>query len=559
MKRTLKLISLVLTVAIIFTLGAVGCSGGKGIEETVTYKPLPGNLNTYLIQNPDRGYRGEWYTVFKASRENASEKDTWSTIYLDDGYEANTKKIDQIYDLYTKDGLLNTTKLFLWQVNMTIGLNNLDELPKELFDLYDYMFDICRRDKIKLLARFSYGAGVYTTNATQEGKEYLARVCADEEHMIMHTKQLGEFLKGNSDAIHKITSGFIGNGEMVYEFQWPEVNYNNVIKAVVENICVPNDLYFSVRVPKYKLGLVNAEPDYQYLNLIGHNNDGVFGESERYEHGGGCNQINHNFDITGPGQCQEYDLGGTHENNTWYEYVCETAAYTPQSGEMYTIDGLEGRWPTGLAVILQMAHQRYTTLSHWHTMYENFGRYHTMQSWIDNELITEEILDEHGIIYDPSWFYDENGDPMERNPYEFLRDHLGYKIEAQSATFKGTLGKGKSLNVNMSFKNYGFAAPFCLTSGFAILNDDYEVVSNVDVGDPDSWISLPVDYYTTERNTSVQNDIISYNLEADLTLPKESGKYYIGFYLKNTMDDFACLSNDEGFENGYNILYEFEI
>ncbi len=73
-------------------------------------------------------------------------------------------------------------------------------------------------------------------------------------------------------------------------------------------------------------------------------------------------------------------------------------------------------------------------------------------------------------------------------------------------------------------------------------------------------MSLPADYYVTEKTSSVQNDVINYNLKADLTLPKESGKYYIAFYLKNGMDDFASLSNNLDFEgDGYNILHEIEI
>ncbi|MBQ2799717.1 MAG: DUF4832 domain-containing protein, partial [Ruminiclostridium sp.] len=164
-----------------------------------------------------------------------------------------------------------------------------------------------------------------------------------------------------------------------------------------------------------------------------------------------------------------------------------------------------------------------------------------------------------GIIYDPNWFVDEDGVEIHRNPYEFIRDHLGYKLVTDKATFKGEVGKGTTLNVDMSFKNYGFAAAFFLESGFAVLNDDYEVVSSVKAGDPSKWISLPADYYATERNSSVQDDVINYNVAADITLPKESGKYYIAFYLKNSMDDYASLSNYLEFEEGHNILHEIVI
>ena len=102
-----------------------------------------------------------------------------------------------------------------------------------------------------------------------------------------------------------------------------------------------------------------------------------------------------------------------------------------------------------------------------------------------------------------------------------------------------------------------------LESGFAILDENYNPVSSVKAGEPDKWYNLAPDYYVTERKSSVQNDVLTHNISAELTLPKESGKYYIAFYLKNTMNDFSTLSNDSNsiaFEgDGYNILHEIEI
>ena len=554
MRMKLKLVAISLALTILFTLGAVGCSGGEPIDTQVTYKALSGSNDTWLFDNPDRGYRGEWYTVFKATRGEDADEDTWNTLYLDDGFEANKKKIDWIYGIYLPGTMKATTRLMLWQVNMSVGLNTADELPEELYELFEYMFDLCRKDRIKLLARFSYGASIDKTIVNLEDRPELAKVCADEEHMVMHTKQIGEFIKDHTDVIHKLSSGWIGNGEMVAGFQWPPVDFNTVIKAILENICVPNGLYFTVRSPQYKLDLVEAEPDYPYLSLIGHNHDGIFGEQDNYSWNSGCYAYNHNFDVTGSGQCQVFDMGGKHTKNDWWTYICETAAYTPQSGEMYVNSHLVGmdRVPSGLQVILQLAHHRFTTMSHWHTLYESKGQDNVMQRWVDNESVTMEQLDENGIIYDPAWFYDKDGNLLDRNPYEFIRDHLGYKVVVQNATFKGTLGKNKTVNVDLKLKNYGFAAAFCLTSGFAVLDEDYKVVSTVEAGDPEKWYSHdPENWQSTE--------VLEHTVAADLTLPSEKGKYYIAFYLKNTMDNFAFISNDVDFENGYNILYEFEI
>ena len=221
-----------------------------------------------------------------------------------------------------------------------------------------------------------------------------------------------------------------------------------------------------------------------------------------------------------------------------------------------------------MEVILQMAHHRFTTLSSWHTLGEatsgtNTADTNVMIRWIELERVTPEILEANGILYDPNWFKDENGNTITRNPYEFIRDHLGYKLVAESSNLSGKLGRLGKLKVDLSLKNYGFAAAFMLESGFAILDSKYNVVSTVKAGEPDKWYNLAPDYYVTERKSSAQGDVLTHKIEAELDLPEASGTYYVAFYLKNTMNDFATLSNDPEsipFKGeGYNILHTIQI
>ncbi len=143
---------------------------------------------------------------------------------------------------------------------------------------------------------------------------------------------------------------------------------------------------------------------------------------------------------------------------------------------------------------------------------------------------------------------DANGNTVSRNCYEFIRDHLGYKIVAENVKLNAADGK---IKVDMSFKNYGFAAAFNMTSGFAILNEKYEVVTEVESGNPDTWYSHdPENWRSTE--------VLDYSLSAELDAPTASGTYYVAFFLRNTQGVGAQLSNEVQFENEYNILYSFE-
>ena len=108
------------------------------------------------------------------------------------------------------------------------------------------------------------------------------------------------------------------------------------------------------------------------------------------------------------------------------------------------------------------------------------------------------------------------------------------------------------IKVDMGFKNYGFSAAFNLTSGFAILNDKYEVVSEVEVGDPTKW-------YSHDPENWKSNVVLDHSITAELDAPTEKGTYYVAFYLKNTMGVGAQLSNSVQFENNQNLLFAFNV
>ncbi len=539
-----RILSLILTFTIL--LACVGCGTNKYVEvsENISYAKLPGNLNTYLYDNPDRGYRTEMLLTIKDKRDG-TETD-WRTLCVSDGIEANRKKMLDLFSLYCPGNIYSPKLIIMYIILADYRDREISDGALEILDLF---FERCRESKKKGIFRIGYHLEVqYDHRRNEECKQALLNICATEETMLAHIEQLKPFIAKNKDAIHKLSSGFIGMaGEMVYAYQYPTVNYDNIIKAVVEKLAVPNGLYYSVRQPKYKLELLKNDPGYKYADIIGFNNDAIYGETTK----------------------SGWNSGGWQKDfpsNNWWEYTIENAYRTPQSGEMLvnpsyiTGSRYTEKVPSGLEVILELAHLRYNTFSHWHTLGENYGKDNVMQRWIDNEIITPELLDSVGVPYDPSWFTDINGKYIQRNPYEFIRDHLGYKLEAQNATVSGQLGKEGKLTVDLNLKNYGFSAAFCLNSGFAILDSEYNVVSAVEAGDPEKWYGLRPSYFTTERNSSVLDDLMTHKVSAELTLPKKSGKYHIAFYLKNDMNDFACLSNDMPYEgDGYNILYSLEI
>ena len=104
----------------------------------------------------------------------------------------------------------------------------------------------------------------------------------------------------------------------------------------------------------------------------------------------------------------------------------------------------------------------------------------------------------------------------------------------------------------MSLKNYGFSAAFNMKSGFALLDDQGAVVSEVLCGEPEKWYNRNPDDYSDYSSPE-------YSLSCNLKLPEKSGRYRVAFFLKNDGGQYAHLANHVLFINGYNVLHTFDI
>ncbi|MBQ2799716.1 MAG: DUF4874 domain-containing protein, partial [Ruminiclostridium sp.] len=402
-----RIIALILSVTLVASLAA-GCNAGgmsDNSSETIEFsgetlefefEPLSagevvtnstgligsiaGRTNDQLLyQNPDRGYRTTinfqiiqnhpdpddptktTNTCDKITRNsngtvssNPDSKCKHDIRYYYCNLDSESKKevvdylTDRIYLSYSKTDY--KSKLILLQ-SALVGLGPVKTLPEGVFEAYDLLFSKLRSKGVKVLFRVGYHGIQLNWQVSEENKQEHLKKGASEENMLAHIDQLAPFLIENGDILFKMSSGFIGSGgEMAYNYQYPIVNYDTVIKAIVEKICVPLGITYSVRMPQYKIDLLNNDPDYKYANIIGFNNDAMFGETENYGWNSGCLQYNHNFDAKlGQHKCERVDNYGTHYKNDWWNYMCENAAYTPQSGEMFHRSGTTGvnKEPTG--------------------------------------------------------------------------------------------------------------------------------------------------------------------------------------------------------------------
>ena len=506
-------------------------------EITITLTPYTADvMQNIFMYNPDRGFRTDFLIKIH------------ELVPLVDNQKELTEEIASKFDIYFGK-LKEPCHLAFAYIYLTEWHDK--ELSDDALRCISAVFNYCRTKKYKLMVNFCYNENfAIPYEGGPEYQQKLASECADEATILKHIDQLSPVVSEYKDCIYDFTTGFIGYvGEWAPSYQYPLVSYETVTKAIVEKLCVPNGLYFSTRVPEYKTDIMEKDPSWPYYDYISYSNCAMYGEQTKPDWHSACLQVNHN----GTGA----ETGCTrlkHEANTMWEYMCEKGGYTPQGGEMYTANAMnrQGTIPSGREMILELAHHWHSTFSFWHGKYDtptsDPNVINIMEEW-DKEEITEAWLKEEGIIYDPNWFLDDEGNTVERTCYEFIRDHLGYKLVADKATVKAD---GEKITVDISFKNYGFAAAFNLMSGFAVLDENYEVVSEVMVGDPSKWYSHDPDNWKS-------TEVLEYSLSGELEIPSAEGEYSIAFFLRNSAGIGAQLSNDVEFENEYNILYNFTV
>ena len=73
-----------------------------------------------------------------------------------------------------------------------------------------------------------------------------------------------------------------------------------------------------------------------------------------------------------------------------------------------------------------------------------------------NKMISEAELVEFGMPVSKDYFEDQSGNTIDRTAYDYIRDHLGYRLELQSTQFNISAA---NVNFSTDIINRGFAAP----------------------------------------------------------------------------------------------------
>ena len=396
----------------------VGVAAQKEVHRTFRGICVDDSHGLEGIYNPERGLRLE--VAIDVEREN----------YLWDpkNYPDITSYLTKESAFYAADSISLVQSYFY--LTGYVG----KDLPSEAFRTMDTYFDALRKDGKKAVLRFAYESDF-------NGR---AAMGPTEAELIRHTEQLKPLLEKNKDVIQVVQAGMIGAwGEWHSSYRGLE-NSDATKRNVLQSICrmTPVGRAIQIRVPEYKNLLDTASVDYERVSF---HDDFIVIKPHRWD-------------------------GGMSEGTPAFKQIVHESSYLPVDGEMpwgswsmsKDPDDPDAGWIIdGVGVARQLFLQHFTSLSAIHNYKEkNTKDKYSMMYWKETP-ITEAYLQQHHMPVSGGYFRKKDGTTVQRTAFDYIRDHLGYRIELQELNIYPLSGKEKgSVSVELSLINRGFSTLF---------------------------------------------------------------------------------------------------
>jgi hypothetical protein len=340
------------------------------------------------------------------------------------------------------------------------------------------------------------------------------------ERILGHVDQLAPLIRRNADIIAVMQAGFVGAwGEWhssKHRLQEDHEALSRIIAKVLE--VLPADRMTQVRVPKYKrwclegaalkaLVPVTAANAHSGIPAarIGFNNDGFLAGKTC---GGTWTEAPF---FSNPG-------------NPEFDTMTAESPYLMVDGELFYSD--QAGPVDGLQAMQRLRLHHYTSLSLMHSYSEREGKPFSIDRWM-TEPLTEAQVTAAKLPLSDQYFRDVYGQALPRTVFEYIRDHLGYRLELQRATFPATAAPGQTLPLRVELTNRGFSAPHNPRPVFmVVVTPDNQVIAQpIENADPRLWQPFaPGD---------AEFAPLTHTLTAELALPAtlKPGWYRLGLWL----------------------------
>ena len=482
-------------------------TGDSNNTQTIRYHGIrpddPGGRDG--LTNPERGFRLESYIGQppggKMWGQGAWLKEQVSKGYSDNWFLMNTYRY-KAYGITLHQAYCYLTEFY----DMPLSDEQLTYIQRSL--------DRMRQAGQKVLLRFAYEKSTSPKNGPTA------------ERILQHLDQLAPIIKKNSDIIYVLQAGMVGAwGEWHASFHKIEKDHNLLSKIVTRELeILPKDRMVQLRVmPKYKALIMKKPLSDSSIRLddrnafngtpvarLGFANDGTMATTQD----GG----------TWPEPPYYATLG-----NPAFDRVTEESPFMAVDGEMYWSD--QGGKIDGMRIAvkrLRLHHFTSFSLTHSYSGYQ--GKRYSIDRWMETPVTAEQLQKEKLPVSD-GYFYDYANNPVSRTMFEYIRDHLGYRLELQQAVFPHSIKNGQAFNVEVSLINRGFATLINPRPVYLVLiNTSAQPVSmHKCSANPQSWQP----YMPGDSNYKPLTHSITETLDVQGLTP---GEYLLGLWLPDASE-----------------------
>jgi hypothetical protein len=389
-------------------------------------------------------------------------------------------------------------------------------IPEVKLQWLQAAFDNLRKSGLKTVLRFAY-----ERDMTRKRGPNLPRILA-------HVDQLEEIVRRNVDVIFVMQAGFVGAwGEWHASAHHIETDHA-ALAAIVKRVLtvLPPDRMTQVRVPKYKRWVLEQPPfgDFEKVAKtnahsgvpaarIGYHNDGFLA---RNTDGGTWPEPPH---FASPG-------------NPEFDYMTDESPHLAVDGELFWSD--QGGKIDGLRAAVRLRLHHYSSFSLAHSFSEREGKPYSIDDWMKTPLTIEQARGAR-LPFSEDYFLDSEGDYVPRTQFEYIRDHLGYRLELQKAKLPVSVKAGRECAVEVQLINRGFSTLHNPRPVYLVLisHDGSVLKFKAEEADPRQWQPFaPGDRQYTPLVHTVS---VAASLPADVG----PGRYKIGLWMPDAAESLA--------------------
>lgn len=448
-----------------FSWGDGKASSDSDLIPGTSEYPTPSEMKSIeAIQNPERGYHLE-SNFFVHNLENPWHEITYPSGWIDQGNKR----------FQTSNDKLSEIQLYLYLTDY-VG----KDLGSGAIEKMQGIFDSARRHGYKLILRFAYDYSPGATDVTFED-------------IFNHLNQLEPFIKRNIGLIDIWQIGFIGAWGEGHSTSLRE-DWQNKTKMVKRMLEIFADRYLMLRYPD----------DLESFNLtekekkrIGYNND-YFTASEHPR-----------------APKNDYTF-----NSDAYDQVKNASPHVKVVGEIPYAEDSE--W--GLHSTFSVPNALRVLRDHHYSAFDiTQNNALNIENW-KNFRVSANMLAKQNILFEAEYFLDSGGEYVYRSAYEFIRDHLGYRLYFDQEKTE-ILISDENLKYDIYFRNVGFSAILNPRPVYLIIIDKYDkVVNSLRLEtDPKEW--QPFDPSANDYKA------LMHRIKGVASIPLPPGNYKVGLWL----------------------------